>query len=118
MINATSSSSSVTIDVGSPLTLFCTSQGSPPDTFTWQKGGDQTVLQSTSVTAVDHTDTNAVFRAEYRFDIVTMDDNRTFTCTVTNPIGSNGFAITITTNGMYLKKYYLSILKLSCEQLL
>ena len=92
----TPSSSTVTVIIGSPLTLSCTSRGSPPDTFTWMKDGDQTVLQSTSITAVDHTDTNAVFRADYSIDRFTASDNgTTYTCTVTNPIGSDSATITV-----------------------
>ena len=92
----TPSSSTVTVIIGSPLTLSCTSRGSPPDTFIWIKDGDQTVLQSTSITAVDHTNTNAVFRANYSIDSVTANDNgTTYTCTVTNPIGSDSVTITV-----------------------
>ena len=88
-------SSTVTVIVGDPLTLSCTSRGSPPDTFTWRKDNDPTVLQSTSITAVDHTSTSAVFRANYSIDSVTTSDNGTYTCNVTNPIGSNSATITV-----------------------
>ena len=91
----TPSSSTVTVNVGDPLTLSCTSRGSPPDTFTWRKDNDPTVLQSTSITAVDYTSTSAVFRADYSIDNVTTSDNGTYTCTVTNPIGSNSATITV-----------------------
>ena len=91
----TPSSSTVTVTIGSSLTLSCTSQGSPPDTFTWRKDNDPTVLQSTSITAVDYTNTSAVFRANYSINSVTMSDSGTYTCTVTNPIGSDGTTITI-----------------------
>ena len=91
----TPSSSTVTITIGSSLTLSCTSRGSPPDTFTWRKDNDPTVLQSTSITAVDYTSTNAVFRADYSIDSVTTSDNGTYTCTVTNPIGSDSTTITV-----------------------
>ena len=103
MINATLSSSPITVTVGSSLTLNCTSQGSPPDAFTWQKDDNSTLLQSTSITAVEHTSTSAVFRADYRIDIVTLDNNGTYTCTVANPIGSDSSTITVTTVGMYRK---------------
>ena len=91
----TPSSYSVTVTIGSSLTLSCTSQGSPPDTFTWRKDNDPTVLQSTNITAVNYTSTSAVFRADYSIDNVTTSDNGTYTCTVTNPIGSNDITITI-----------------------
>ena len=91
----TPSSSTVTVDFGSSLTLSCTSRGSPPDTFTWRKDNDPTVLQSTSIIAVDHTSTSAVFRADYSIDSVTTSDSGTYTCNVTNPIGSDSTTITV-----------------------
>ena len=89
------SSSTVTILINSSLNLNCTSRGSPPDTFTWRKDNDPTVLHSTSITAVDHTSTSAVFRADYSIDSVTTSDSGTYTCTVTNPIGSDSATITV-----------------------
>ena len=91
----TPSSSNVTVNVGSPLTLNCTSLGSPPDTFTWRKDINPTVLQSTSITAVDYNSTIAVFRANYSIDNITTSDYGTYTCTVTNPIGSDSTTITV-----------------------
>ena len=91
----TPSSSTVAVNVGDHLTLSCTSQGSPPDTFTWRKDNDPTVIQSTSITAVDHTSTSAVFRADYSIDSVTTSDSGTYTCNVTNPIGSDSATITV-----------------------
>ena len=91
----TPSSSIVTVNVGTPLTLSCTSQGSPPDTFTWRKDNDPTVLQSTNITAVDYNSTSAVFRADYSIDSVTTSDSGTYTCTVTNPIGWNSATVTV-----------------------
>ena len=91
----TPSSSTVTVTIGSSLTLSCTSQGSPPDTFIWRKDNDPTVLQSTSITAVDYTSTSAVFRADYSIDNVTTSDNGMYTCTITNPIGSDSITITV-----------------------
>ena len=95
----TPSSSTVTVNVGDPLTLSCTSQGSPPDTFTWRKDNDPTVLQSTSITAVDYTSTSAVFSANYSIDSVTTSDSETYTCTATNPIGSDSATITVVVIG-------------------
>ena len=91
----TPSSSTVTVTIGSSLTLSCTSRGSPPDTFTWRKDNDPTVLQSTSITAMDYTSTSAVFRTDYSIDSVTTSDSGTYTCTVTNPIGSDSTTITV-----------------------
>ena len=98
----TLSPSIVTVILGSPLTLSCTSRGSPPDTFTWRKNNDPTVLQSTSITAVDYTNTNAVFRANYSIDNVTTSDSGTYICTVTNPIGCNNTTITVAVIGKLL----------------
>ena len=102
MIDALSSSI-VIIASGSSLTLSCTSRGSPPDTFTWRKDNDQTVLQSTSITAVDYTSTSAVFRADYVIDNITESDIGTYTCTVINPIGSDNATITVVTSKLLLQ---------------
>ena len=91
----TPTSSTVTVNVGDPLTLSCTSRSSPPDTFTWRKDNDSTVLQSTSIIAVNYTSTSAVFRANYSIDSVTTSDSGTYTCTVTNPIGNDSTTITV-----------------------
>ena len=90
-----SSSSNITVPVGVSLTLFCTSQGSPPDTFTWRKDNDTTVLNSTNITALDHSGTSALFRADYSIDSVTTRDSGIYTCTVTNPIGTDSTTITV-----------------------
>ena len=82
--------------------MNCTSQGSPPDMFTWRKDNDQTVLQSTSITTVYYTSTSAVFRAEYSIGNVSATDSGTYTCIVTNPIGSNNATITVVIIGELL----------------
>ena len=102
----TPSSSTVTTAVGSSLTLSCTSRGSPPDIFTWRKDNDPTVLQSTSITAVDYTSTSAVFHANYSIDSVTTSDSGTYTCTVTNPIGSDSATITVVDISKLLHNYF------------
>ena len=89
----TPSSSTVTVNVGSPLSLSCTSRRSPPDTFTWRKDNSP-VLQSTT-TPVTYNASSAVFRADYSIDSVTTSDSGTYTCTVTNPIGSDSGTITV-----------------------
>ena len=88
------SSSTVTVVDGSSLTLSCTSRGSPPDTFTWRKDSGP-IVQSTSITTVTHTNTSAVFRTDYSINSVTTSDSGTYTCTVTNPIGSDSETITV-----------------------
>ena len=91
-------SSTVIVAVDSPLTLSCISRGSPPDTFTWRKD-DGPIVQSTNITTVTHTNTSAVFRADYSINSVTRSDSGTYTCTVTNPFGSDNETITV--NGKY-----------------
>ena len=88
-------SSTVTLVVGFALTLSCTSRGSPPDTFTWRKDNDPTVLQSTNIIAVNYTNTSAVFRADYSIDSVTTSDSGTYTCNITNPIGNSSTTFTV-----------------------
>ena len=107
----TPSSSTVAVTIGSSLTLSCTSRGSPPDTFTWRKDNDPTVLQSTSITAVNYTSTSAVFRADYFINSVITSDNGTYTCTVTNPIGSDSTIITVVVGKLLMQ--YETILKLA-----
>ena len=89
------SSSSVRADVGDSFPLSCTSRGSPPDTFTWMKDGNPAPLTSTS-TPVMHDETTAVFRSDYLINSATTNDSGTYTCTVTNPIGSDSETITVT----------------------
>jgi len=86
--------STVTVFVGDPLTLSCTSQGSPPDTFTWMKDGTPAPLTST-LTTVAHNSATAEFRSDYTINSVTTGDSGTYTCTVTNPIGSDSHNIAV-----------------------
>ena len=77
-----------------PLTLSCTSEGSPPDTFTWMKDGVP-LTQSINYTTVTHSNTRAVFHTEYSISEAATSDSGTYTCTVTNPIGSDSHRITV-----------------------
>ena len=88
--------STVNVVIGAPLTLSCTSEGSPPDTFTWMKDGVP-ITQSNSFSMVTHTNTIAVFRSEYTISGVSTSDSGIYTCTVTNPIGSDSYSITVNT---------------------
>ena len=88
-------SSSISVVDGYNITLSCTSSGSPPDKFTWMKDGDSVVLQSTNITAVEHTNTIAVFNINYTITDFSISDSGTYTCNVTNPIGSNSTTITV-----------------------
>ena len=94
---SSSSLAAVDIVLGSNITLTCTSSGSPPDTFTWMKDGVPLLTQSTNITTVTYTNTMAVFSSSYTISNVSVSDNETYTCTVTNPIGSdnNNFTINI-----------------------
>ena len=87
------SPNTMTVNVGDPLTLSCTSRGSFPDTFTWRKDNGP-VLQSTT-TPVTYNNNRAVFHADYSIASVTTSDSGTYTCNVTNPIGSDGAVITV-----------------------
>ena len=95
------SPNTMTVNVGTSLTLSCTSRGSPPDTFTWRKDNDP-VMESTSIIAVDHTNMNAEFRADYSIANVTTSDSGTYTCNVTNPIGTASATITVKVIGELL----------------
>ena len=97
----TPSPSNITIGVGSTFALSCISRGSPPDVFTWRKDSGP-VVDSTSVTAVTHTSTSAVFNANYSLDNVTTNDSGMYTCTVTNPIGNDSANFTVTVVGMFM----------------
>ena len=101
MVDPPLSSSAVTVAVGDSLTLSCTSRGSPPDTFTWRKDSGP-IVQSTNITTVEHNSASAVFRADYSINNVTTSDNGTYTCTVTNPIGSDSETITVNVVGMFV----------------
>ena len=92
--------STMTVGIGDPLMLSCTSRGSPPDTFTWKKDNGP-VLQSTT-TPVTYTSTSAVFRADYSIASVTTSDSGTYTCNVTNPIGNDIATITVKVTGELL----------------
>ena len=92
--NSLSSSSAVDIDIGSDITLSCTSSGSPPDIFTWMKDGVP-VTQSTSITAVTYDDNSAMFCSDYTISNFSLTDNGTYTCTVTNPIGSDSYSFIV-----------------------
>ena len=91
-------SSTITVFVDSPLSLSCTSRGSPPDTFTWMKDGTAAPLIPT-LTAATHNPTDAIFRSDYNISSTTTSDMGTYTCIVTNPIGSDSFTITVIVNG-------------------
>jgi len=90
------SSSFVTAVVGNSLTLSCTSQGSPPDTFTWMKDGTPAPLTPTLSTI---NPTNAEFQTNYTISNVATSDSGNYTCTVTNPIGTHNLTIFVSVFG-------------------
>ena len=47
-----------------------------------------------------HTSAGSVFRADYSINSVTTSDSGTYTCNVTNPIGSDSETITVAIIGM------------------
>ena len=112
-ISPPSSTSNITAVAGTPLTLSCTSVNSPPDTFTWRKDSGP-IINSTSITTVTHTNTSAVFRADYSINSITTSDSGTYTCIVTNPIGTDNKTINVTVTGMWMHSvllYYYSVYK-------
>ena len=92
----TLSSSTITVNVGDTLALSCTSRRSPPDRFTWRKDNGP-VLESTT-TEVTYSANSAVFRSDYSKNMATTSDSGTYTCTITNPIGSHSATITVIIN--------------------
>jgi len=79
--------------------MSCTSRGSPPDIFTWRKDSGP-VVQSTSITTMTHNSTSAVFRADYSINSVSITDGGSYSCKVTNPLGSDSEVITVIVLGM------------------
>ena len=107
MVTANSSSSISVVD-GYNITLSCTSSGSPPDTFTWMKDGNSTILQSTNITPLDYTSTSAVFNRNYTINNFSISHIENYTCTVANPIGSDSATITIN-----LRKFLLYVMTIN-----
>ena len=56
------------------------------------------VTQSTNIIPVNHTPTSAVFSTTYTISNLNISDNGTYTCTVSNPIGSDSRNITVFTS--------------------
>ena len=86
-------SSPVGVAVGDPHVLSCISRNSPPDTFTWMKDGVEIDPSLIVITLIDSA--TATFKTTYTINSVTTSDSGTYTCTVTNPIGSDSKSITV-----------------------
>ena len=94
VLTGSSSSLSITDKDEYNIKLSCTSSGSPPDTFKWMKDGVP-ITQSTDTTVVTHTSTSAVFSSNYTVENFNFSDDGIYTCTVTNPIGSDSATVTL-----------------------
>ena len=105
---SSSSLSTKDIVIGSNITLTCISSGSPPDTFTWMKDGIS-VTQSTSITTVTYNNTSAMFSSDYTISNISISDNGTYTCTVTNPIGSDSYTFTVDIRELLYAYNYVNI---------
>ena len=86
--------STMDVVIDSTVTLTCTSSGSPPDSFIWMKDGVP-ITYSTSITAVNYTNTTAVFSTNYTINSFGTNNIGTYTCTVSNPIGSDSRTINV-----------------------
>ena len=53
------------------------------------------VTQFSDITTVTHTSSSAVFSINYTISNFYISDSGTYTCTVTNPIGSNSTTTTV-----------------------
>jgi len=95
----TSTLSNIDAVIRGTLTLSCTSEGSPPDTFTWMKDGAP-LTQSANIFTIAHTNNQTIFHSEYTIRRTTTSDEGTYTCTVINPIGNDNHSIDVTITGM------------------
>ena len=80
--------------LGDSVSLTCTSEGSPPDTFTWIKDGVQ-LQNNINTISVTYTGSAAIFQSTYSIINFSSSDIGTYTCTVTNPIGSASLDIVL-----------------------
>ena len=97
----TTTLSNIDAVVRNTLTLSCTSEGSPPDTFTWMKDGVP-ITQSANVFTVAYNSNLTVFRSEYTIRRTATSDEGTYMCTVINPIGNDNHSIDVTITGRIL----------------
>lgn len=81
-------------ELGKPLILTCTSEGSPPDTFIWRKWNQQIQDKYIEVT---YTHSIAVFQSSYTIANFSENDIGIYICEMTNPIGSDFKSIFVNT---------------------
>ena len=90
----TTTSQTIHAAQGDSVSLTCTSEGSPPDTFTWMKDGVQ-LQNNINTTSVTYTGSVAVFQSTYSISNISSSDIGNYTCTVSNPIGSDSLEIVL-----------------------
>ena len=61
---------------------------------------------------MNYTNTSAVFSINYTISNVSISDNGTYTCTVSNPIGSDSTAISVVV-GKYILHTYVCIVAIA-----
>ncbi|XP_065910272.1 protein sidekick-2-like isoform X2 [Dysidea avara] len=89
----TPSPSHINTDAGVSVSLTCRSRGSVPDSFTW--GQDGSTYGSGTTTAETYTSSSAVYRSTYTINRAQSYHTGTWTCTVSNLIGSDSASITL-----------------------
>ena len=86
--------SALNVDIGSTLTLTCISSGSPPDIFMWMKDGVP-ISNSSSITELNYSNISPVFSINYTINNLSISDAGVYTCSVSNPIGSDNRTINV-----------------------
>ena len=64
------------------------------------------IIQSTNIIAVNHTSNSAVFSAIYTFNNISINDNGTYTCVVSNPIRSDNKTVDVLIGKQDYSTYY------------
>ena len=110
----TPSPSHINTDAGVSVSLTCRSRGSVPDSFTW--GQDGSTYGSGTTTAETYTSSSAVYRSTYTINRAQSYHTGTWTCTVSNLIGSDSASITLQV-GKYTMLCLYVLLCLSCQKM-
>jgi len=109
----TPSPSHINRDAGVSVSLTCRSRGSVPDSFTWAQDGFS--YGSGTTTAETFTSSSAVYRSTYTINNAQTYHTGTWTCTVSNLIGSDSASITLQV-GKYTPYTMLCMVCLSCAR--